>query len=174
MKKVGYSLAILLFLVTLNSTYFFLSVSKVRVIEWVVFNACAPSSIAYLIGFVLYLGTKSRMWLHIAILPLIFFGGLGLFLFPWSGYNLIAQFSHMVMVSNVLWVLYETFQTTDYKAGFVGLLVGIVLFSPFIGFQQTYVSSHPEAMKKILGVGNDDFQQKFNIGQETTNGKSKE
>jgi hypothetical protein len=174
MKKVGFALVILLFLVTLNSTYFFLSVSKVRVIEWLVFNACAPSSIAYLIGFVLFLGTKSRMWLHIAIPCLLFFGGLGLFLFPWSGYNLIAQFSHIVMVSNVLWVLYGSFKAADYKAGFVGLLVGIVLSTPFIGFQQTYVSSHPEAMKKILGVGNDDFQQRFNIGQETLNDKSKE
>jgi hypothetical protein len=173
MKKVGFVLAILLFLVTLNSTYFFLSVSKVSIIEWIVFNACAPSSIAYLAGFALFLRTRDRMWFHIAILPLFFFGGLGLFLFPWSGYNLIAQFSHMVMVSNALWALYGTFRMADYRAGFIGLLAGIALFSPFIGFQQAYVSSHPEAMKKILGVSNDDFQQKFNIDQETGSSQPK-
>jgi hypothetical protein len=97
----------------------------------------------------------------VAIPPLLFFGGLGLFLFPWSGHNLIAQFSHSVMVANVLWVLYGTFGKADYRAGFLGLLVGVVISLPFIGFQQSYVSSHPQDMKRILGVSNEDFQQKF-------------
>lgn len=163
MLKLGIGLAVMLALVTLNSTYFFLGVSKVKLVEWLVFNACAPSSIAYLIGFVIFLLTGSRIALHISILPLFFFGGLGLFLFPWSGYHLIAQISHLIMVLNMLWALYTTITTGDYKAVALGLLIGIGIFAPFIGYQQSYVNSHPEDFQRILGVSSEDFQKK--IGQ---------
>lgn len=163
MFKVGIGLAVVLLLVTINSTYFFLGVSKVKPIEWLVFNACAPSSIAYLIGFAIFLLTKNRIALHISILPLFFFGGLGLFLFPWSGFNLIAQFSHVIMVLNMGWALYGTVATGDYKAAALGLLIGIGIFTPFINYQQTYAYSHPEAFQKILGVSSEDFQKKMKI-----------
>ena len=163
MLKLGIGLAVMLALVTLNSTYFFLGVSKVKLVEWLVFNACAPLSIAYLIGFVIFLLTGSRIALHISILPLFFFGGLGLFLFPWSGYHLIAQISHLIMVLNMLWALYTTITTGDYKAVALGLLIGIGIFAPFIGYQQSYVNSHPEDFQRILGVSSEDFQKK--IGQ---------
>lgn len=161
MLKLGIGLAAVLSLVTINSTYFFLGVSKVKPIEWLVFNACAPSSIAYLIGFLIFLLTKNRIALHIGILPLFFFGGLGLFLFPWSGYNLIAQFSHLIMVLNMLWALYTTITTGDYKAAALGLLIGIGIFAPFINYQQTYAYTHPEAFQKILGVSSEDFRKKM-------------
>jgi len=151
MNKVGIGLAALLFLSTANSTHYFLNVMKVSPLEWLVFNACAPSNIAYLSGFVIYLASKDRTALHIAILPLFFFGGLGLFIFPWNGYNLIAQVSHILMVSTIAWVLYETFRTADYKSAAVGLLLGILFFAPFIGFQQNYAAGHPEAFNRILG-----------------------
>lgn len=161
MLKLGIGLAVVLLLTTLNSTYFFLGVSKVKPLEWLVFNACAPSSIAYLIGFAIFLMTKNRIVLHISILPLFFFGGLGLYVFPWSGYNLIAQFSHIIMVLNMLWALYTTFTAGDYKAAALGLLIGIGLFAPFINYQQTYVNTHPEACQRILGIGIEDFQKKM-------------
>ncbi len=163
MLKLGTVLAVFLLLVTINSTYFFLGVSKVKPIEWLVFNACAPSSIAYLIGFVIFLLTKNRILLNVSVLPLFFFGGLGLLLFPWSGYNLIAQFSHIIMVLNMVWGIYTTFGTGDYKAAALGLLIGIGIFSPFINYQQTYANTHPEACQRILGVNIEDFQKKMMI-----------
>lgn len=161
MSKLGVILAVILLLVTVNSTYFFLGVSRVKPIEWLVFNACAPSSITYLIGFVIFLLTKNRIALHISILPLFFFGGLGLFLFPWSGYNLIAQFSHIVMVLNMAWALCGTLSTSDFKAAALGMFIGIGIFAPFINYQQTYAYTHPEAFQKILGVSSEDFQKKM-------------
>lgn len=163
MLKLGIGLAVVLSLVTINSIYFFLGVSKVKPVEWLVFNACAPSSIAYLIGFVIFLLTKNRIALHIGILPLFFFGGLGLFLFPWSGYNLIAQFSHIIMVLNMGWALYTTLSAGDYKAAALGLLIGIGIFAPFIGYQQSYVNSHPEDFQRILGVSSQEFHNKMMI-----------
>ena len=81
MLKLGIGLAVMLSLVTLNSTYFFLGVSKVKFVEWLVFNACAPSSIAYLIGFVIFMLTMSWTVQHIGILQ-FFCDGIGLILFP--------------------------------------------------------------------------------------------
>lgn len=40
--KLGIGLALMLSLVPFNSTYFFLGVSKVKPVEWLVFNAGAP------------------------------------------------------------------------------------------------------------------------------------
>lgn len=161
MLKIGIVLAVLLLLVTINSINFFFGIAKAKPIEWMVFNACAPSSIAYLIGFVIFLLTKNRIALNISILPLFFFGGLGLFLFPWSGYNLIAQFSHIIMVLNMTWAIYTTFATGDFKAAALGLLIGIGIFAPFINYQQTYVNTHPEAFQKILGINLEEFHKKM-------------
>ena len=151
-KTIGIILAVLLLLVTVNSTYYFLGVRKIKWVEWVVFNACAPSSIAFLTGFAVYLFTKDRTLLHVSILPMFFFGGLGLLVFPWSGYNLIAQVSHIIMTMNIAWVIFVTIKTGDFRPATIGMIIGIVIFSSFIAFQQTYVATHPEDFQKILGV----------------------
>lgn len=144
-------LAVLLLISVINSTYFFLVISKVRTIEWIVFNACAPSSIVFLIGFILSITIDDRTILHSAILPMFFFGGLGLFVFPWRGYNIIAQISHIIMVLNIGSALLITIMENYFKSAAVGMFLGIVVFSFFIGFQQNYVARHPEDFQRILG-----------------------
>lgn len=161
MKPLEIILALLLLLVTLNSTYFFLVIRHVKPVEWLVFNACAPSSIAFLIGFIVYLITQDRTLMLVAILPLFFFGGLGLYLFPWSGYNLIAQFSHIIMTLNALITVWVTLSSGDYKAASVGLLLGILVFAPFINFQQTYANTRTDDAQRILGVNMESFQKKL-------------
>ncbi|WP_010245173.1 hypothetical protein [Acetivibrio cellulolyticus] len=166
MKKIGIILASILLVLTINSMYFFFGMTKVSFIEWLVFNACGPTNIAYIVGFVVYMVTKNRTALHVSILPLFFFGGLGIYFFPWSGNNIIAQICHIFMVLNMLWVLVETFSKADFKAATIGLLIGVFVFSPFITFQQTYTISHPEAFKRIQGFSIEDFQNKLNINIE--------
>jgi len=150
MHIIGMIFAVLLLLAIIQSTFFFLIVMKVKLIEWIVFNACAPSNITFLIGFVLFLLFKDRTVLHMAILPMFFFGVLGLFVFPWDGVNIIPQIGHMLMTLNIGWAVFVTLNTHDYKAASIGMLLGIVVFSVFIGFQQQYVATHPEDFKKIL------------------------
>ena len=151
-KTIGIILASLLLLATLNSTYFFLGLRKVSIVEWIVFNACAPSSITYLIGFILYLVRKDRMVLHVSILPMFFFGGLGLIIFPWNSYNIMAQISHILMTMSIGWVIITTIKTRDFQPAAIGMLLGIFIFSSFIGFQQNYVATHQEDLKNILGT----------------------
>ena len=152
MSKIGIILAILLLLATIQSTVFFLGILKAKFVEWIVFNACAPSNISFLIGFILFLLLKNRTVLHMAILPMFFFGTLGLIVFPWNGMNIIPQIGHIIMTLNIGWVVLATFKTNDYKTAAIGLLLGIVVFSIFIGFQQNYVTTHPEDFKRIMNI----------------------
>ena len=57
-KTVGILLAIALLLLTLSgSGYFFISL-KVNFAQWLSYNACSPSSLVYLVGFVLFIQQK--------------------------------------------------------------------------------------------------------------------
>ena len=148
----GIVLASLLFLMAVNSTWYFLTQLKVSIFEWSIFNACAPSSFAYLFCFLMFLIGKRMVFLPVAVVPLFFFGTGGLFVFPWDGMNLFAQASHIVMTLNVIWVIYVTFKTACYKSLAIGLLLSILLFIPYISYNQHYCRTHAEDLQRILQI----------------------
>ncbi|PKL18525.1 MAG: hypothetical protein CVV49_05425 [Spirochaetae bacterium HGW-Spirochaetae-5] len=152
MKKTGIVLSILLFLVTVQSTFFYLFIQKVRFHEWVLFNACAPSSLAYLTGFTVYLFNNDKTFIYLGILPMFFFGTLGMFVIPWGGMNIIPQIGHIIMTLNILWLSISTFKEKVFKSATIGLFLSIFLFSIFIGIQQTYVKNHQDDFQKILMI----------------------
>jgi hypothetical protein len=63
----------------------------------------------------------------------------------------------------MLWAVYGTLLTGDYKAAALGLLIGIGIFAPFIGYQQSYVNTHPKDFQRILGVSSEEFHNKMMI-----------
>ena len=152
MHITGLILAILLLMTTVHSTFFFLVRMKTKLVEWMAFNACAPANITFLIGFALFLLFKDRTVLHMAILPMFFFGVLSLFVFPWKGVHIIPQIGHIIMALNIGWATFITLNTHDYMAATIGLLLGIAIFSVFIGFQQQYAATHPEDLQRILHI----------------------
>jgi hypothetical protein len=146
-------LAILLLLTVMNSTWYFLGIAKVSILQWLVFNACAPSSIVCLAGLVVWLGAKNRMWLTVAAVPMMFFGTMGLFVFPWNSANdLIVQFSHITMTLNIALSLWITLKERDYKALANGLLISTLAGIPFIAFTQAYCRIHAQDVMRILGM----------------------
>jgi hypothetical protein len=150
-KKTGIILASLLLLITIQSiTYFFL-VLKISFIEWLFFNACAPSNLLFLAGFIVYLTSGNRIILHTAIIPMFFFAITGLFIFPWDGFNIVSQICHFLMLLNIAWTLFVTLKTEDYKAAAVGITLGMIV-SVFIGFQQNYVMTHKSDLKRLMQV----------------------
>ncbi|MDP4276175.1 MAG: hypothetical protein Q8914_00945 [Bacteroidota bacterium] len=151
-RLTGIILACLLFLMTLNSTWYFLGVAKVSVLQWLVFNACAPSSVAYLAGFILFLTRGNKVWLSVAVIPIFFFGTMGFFVFPWNGYNLMAQISHITMTLNMLWGLWLVLKEKNFEALGKGLLISTVIFVPFISFTQDYCRAHAGDVTSILGI----------------------
>lgn len=145
--------ATFLLLTILNSTWFFLGIAKVSIIQWVVFNACAPSSIAYLLGLFMYFQTLNKLWLSIAIIPMMFFGSIGLFVFPWDTWtDLLVQMSHIVMTINIVWSLKIVLKERDYESLGKGLLISTLVFIPFIAFTQDYCRNHAEEVMRYLNI----------------------
>ena len=99
---IGYLLAALMLLTLLNSAYFFLAVAKFRIGEWLSFNACSLATIIYLTCFASYRITNRSIYLAIALLPLYYYGTMGLFMMPWDGANLFTQITHIVITLNVI------------------------------------------------------------------------
>lgn len=56
------------------------------------------------------------------------------------------------MTTNNLLVLtvYGTFAAGQYRPEALGLMIGIVVFAPFIALQQRYIRGHPEAFAAAL------------------------
>jgi hypothetical protein len=147
-KKIGIFFALLLLLITIQSVIYFFMVLKVSFIQWLFFNACAPSNILFLAGFTAYLVSGNRVVMHMATVPMFFFAITGLFIFPWDGFNIVPQVCHMLMLLNIAWTFFVTLKTQDYKPAAVGIALGMVI-SVFIGFQQHYVVTHRGDLKKI-------------------------
>ena len=149
-KITGIVLAMLLLLLTLSvSSYFFFTL-KVNFIQWLAYNACSPSSLVYLVGFIVFLYNKNTTWLTLAFLPMYYFGTMGLFTFTWSGANIFAQLSHITMTLNLLWAGYILYRIGDYKGFAQGLLYSIVLFVPYIAFVMYYCRTHAEEISNLL------------------------
>ena len=149
-SKISIILAVLLLLVIIQGSVFYFLKLKVRFIEWLFFNPCAVSNIIFLIGFALFLFIDDRTLLHLAILPMFFFGTLGMFFLSWTGMNNIPQVGHIIMTLNIALTIYITFTTGNFKEAAIGFALGIVVFAPFIAFQQTYVRNHPGDFNRIL------------------------
>jgi len=152
MNKLRIVLAVLLLLVTLQGSWYFLGMRHSGIKNWLMFNACAVANIVFLTGLAVFFISGSRAIIYLAVLPLFFFGTGGLFVFPWSGMNIIAQVSHLLMTANLALMLFDLFRLKDFRAGAIGLLLGSFIFSWFLAIQQNYVSSHPREMKELLGL----------------------
>ncbi|NMA74624.1 MAG: hypothetical protein GX963_10795 [Bacteroidales bacterium] len=149
-KTTGILLAIALFLNTLNSSLYFLYLLKVNFIEWLSFNSCSPLSFVYLICFLLFLNKRKAIWLPLTFLPIYFLGTTSLFFIPWNETTLIAHFGHLIMTANLIWVIYIILKHKEYKALALGLLIGIIIFTPYIGYVQTYNHQHAERLEQLL------------------------
>lgn len=130
----------------LMSTNFFLNLAKCSVIEWIFFNACAPSVLLFLIGYF----SRSKVIMYMSIPALAFFGGGGLFIFGWTGTAIISQVGHMLMVSAVIWMVYGIFKEKEYKAAAIGLLLAAIFVNAFIAVQQSYAYRHWDRLQQVL------------------------
>lgn len=149
-KSTGIVLAILLLLLTLSGSGYFFFTLKVNFVQWLAYNACSPSSLVYLVGFIAFWLTKKNFWLPLAFLPMYYFGTMGLFTFTWNGANIFAQLSHITMTLNLLWVGYTLYHIGDYKGFAQGLLWSILFFVPYIAFVMYYCRTHTEEISNLL------------------------
>ncbi len=150
---IGYVLAVFMLLTLLNSAYFFMLVVKLNIGEWLAFNACSLSIIAYLICFAGFQVTKKTSLLAIALVPLYYYGTMGLFVVPWNAANIFAQITHIIITLNVIWILFVLLRESNYEALGRGLLAGVFVFVPVFAVIQSYAQLHmAEFMQTIQKV----------------------
>ena len=149
-KVIGIVLAVLLLFVTLSSTFFFLGTLKVSVLDWVAFNACAPTSFLYLCFFIVFLINKNATYLVVSFLPTYFLGTMAMFVLPWNGSYIIAHIGHIIMTMNLAWVLYVILKHKSYKALAIGLLIGMLFFVPYIAYVQSYNQADAAEISRVL------------------------
>lgn len=84
---------------------------------------------------------------------MFFFGTLGLFIFPWKEKkDLFVQLSHVLMTSNIIWIIIYTLKEKIFESATIGLFLGGFIFLIFLFFQQNYVKKHFDDFKRILDL----------------------
>lgn len=146
----GYLLAGLLLFALLNSAYFFLSIVGMSFIEWLAFNACSLSVMAYLVCFACFKVFKKHHFLAVVLLPLYYYGTMGLFVTSWNSSTAFAQITHIIITLNVIWLLVVLLKQSAYEALAKGLLVGLLVFVPVFAFIQNYMQLHGAELSKML------------------------
>ncbi len=144
-------LALSLLAGTLAPTGFFFFKLKATVIEWLFLNPCSISSTIFLLGFLIYKFSDNQVVQFIAVPPLLFFGTTGLFRFPWTGAGFFVQMTHLIMIMSACWAIYLCISQQKTSQLQAGLLLGILIFAPFIALQKNYEKNNPsmiELMKR--------------------------
>jgi len=144
-KTAGFIIAGLNLLAILNAAWYFLGIARFSLLAWLCFNACTPSVIIFLLGFLL----QSRMLMAASLPFLLYFGGGGLFVFGWQGTSLIAQVGHLLMISAVIYVIAEITKANAWKKALYGLIAGVLAFSVIMPLQNRYVKNHPDYLRKL-------------------------
>ncbi|WP_101688604.1 hypothetical protein [Dysgonomonas massiliensis] len=147
---IGIGLTILMLLSLLNSGYFFLVAVQLNVSQWLAFNACSLTMIVYLVCFTIYLVRKESLWLSIPLLPMYYYGTMGLFLMPWNEVNIFAHATHVIITITILWTLYTLLKKLEFEILGKGLLVSMIVFVPIIAVIQTYNQANFEEFMQLL------------------------
>lgn len=147
---IGYLLSVFMLLALLNSAHFFLSIAKFGLGEWLAFNACSVSIIAYLVCFTCFKITKKDFFLAIALVPLYYYGTMGLFVISWNAANMFAQLTHVIITLNVIWILLVLLKEFKFESLGKGLLIGVLAFVPLFAIIQSYSQLHMAEFMQML------------------------
>jgi len=142
--------AVLILLTIFNSGYFFVGILKLSLGKWLAFNACSLTGIIYLICFIAFRITKKDYLLAVPLLPLYYYGTMGLFIMPWNESNMFAQITHIIITLNILWIVFAFLRERKFESLGKGLLWGIAVFVPVFAGIQTYVQIHMNEFTNAL------------------------
>jgi hypothetical protein len=155
-RKLGWTLVVLELLSVANGMVFFLGMAKFSIVSWLMFNACAPSILLFIAGFI----ARKDFVMASSVPFLLFFGGGGLFMFGWSGTMIFAQVSHILMVLSVVYLVFVAAADNRLRTSARGFIAGMILFAILVPVQQKYVARHPDLVKMM---GDPVFEKKMNI-----------
>ena len=145
-NKSGWIIVILNLLMMLNSSFVFLVFLKTGVDGWLMMNSCAPSIALFILGFLF----KSPLLMIASSVLMFRYGTLGLFVFSWSGTNLIAQAGHLLMTVAVLYTLIEVIRNRRWKSLGLGVLLGFAFLIPYMIAQEHWFAARPGVLEKLF------------------------
>jgi hypothetical protein len=151
MRMTGNVLSIAMLLLAIWGFFVFTVFLKASFIQWIMYNVCAPTEIAFFV-FMMVLNKKPQylQYLLIMVVPLTFFGTMGLFIFPWSGQGVLTtQLSHILMTVSAGWAIYVNRKSVSVSPKVIYWICGVSLL---IATQQWYCRATADVLKKMLNV----------------------
>ncbi len=145
-SRAGWILVILNVLMAIMSTNFFLGMLKTGLEGWLMMNTCAPSIVIFVIGFLL----GSPVVMIAGAVMMFRYGTLGLFVFSWSGGNLVAQAAHILMTLAVAYVVIDTIRSRRWKIAGLGIALGLAIMVPFMVAQDAWIKAHADTVEKLF------------------------
>jgi hypothetical protein len=145
-SAVVWTITVLNVLSALNSSFFFLGQLNTGITGWLMMNSCVPSIAIFAAGFLF----GSPTLLVAGTVWLVRYGTAGLFVFPWDGFNLIAQVGHLLMTTAAVYVLVDVIRNKRWRALSLGAVIGVGLLVPFMFVQGAWLASHPELMEALF------------------------
>lgn len=146
-RMAGFALALPMLLLALWGFFVFTVFLKCTPLQWLMYNVCAPTEIAFF--FTLLFSKDKPQRLYIVALPLLFFGTFGLFIFPWSGQGaLVSQFSHLLMSCAFVYTLVINRKrplTHD-------IVYGMFAVAVLIAVQQRYAYVTADVLSRLLNI----------------------
>ena len=142
----GWVLVVLNTLMAIIGANFFLGMLKTDVAGWLMMNTCAPSIALFVIGFLL----GSPMVMVAGSVLMFRYGTLGLFVFRWDGFNIIAQVGHILMTLAVFYVMVDVGRSRRWKTLGWGLALGIAILIPLTIVQTMWINANPGLVEKLF------------------------
>ncbi|MBN1501024.1 MAG: hypothetical protein JW982_12760 [Spirochaetes bacterium] len=137
--RTGLIICIINLLLVLNSTFFFLFKMKTGIQAWLMLNSCAPSMYLFILGYFL----RSSVLTAASSVMMIRWGFLGLFMFSWEGFNIIAQIGHIAMTFTVIYTFFTLIKQKKFKSLIAGLLLGLIITIPYSYIQINWFNDRP-------------------------------
>ncbi|MBN1992968.1 MAG: hypothetical protein JW953_09705 [Anaerolineae bacterium] len=143
---IGWVLVVFNVLLAFNSTFVFLTVLNTGPAGWLMLNTCAPSIFLFAAGFLL----GSPVVMAAAAVLMFRYGTLGLLVFTWDGYNLIAQVGHILMTLAVIHLIVNLVRQRLWKTLLLGLAWGLAILIPLMMVQGAWLNAHPGIVEQLF------------------------
>jgi hypothetical protein len=90
--------------------------------------------------------------MQLVVANLLYFGTGGLFLFKWTGHNLIAQISHLFMTAAAFHTIYWSWVEMKSVLDLLGLFVGVIATVIIVKVHKKYAKAYEEDFKKLFEI----------------------
>lgn len=150
-KLIGLVLSISMLFLAIWGFIVFKVFLNATLLQWLMYNVCAPTQIIFF-ALIILLSKKTQysQYLLVMVLPLMYFGTTGLFIFPWTGQGaVITQISHILMTISAAWVIYINRNVKEINVKVLYMIYGVALL---IAGQQWYCRVTADTLRQMLNI----------------------